>query len=168
MNRGVTLVEALIGSLLLSLGIATLLNVSVSQTALQEHTRNLSWATNDANRVLEQLRQQNAPGVCPEVVNVAWPAGFASWDDWLGSPAANGGGGKSITPNPATDEWVNVGTTGTDPVTVTVSVCWRHRNRILGDCQWNGTDLDPDPAQSGDPAVVESLAMLSTSITCRQ
>jgi hypothetical protein len=89
------------------------------------------------------------------------PAGFAGWDAWLADPSAAGGGGKSIQPNPAANELVVVSTQGVVPLTVVVAVCWRHRERVIGECTWNGAAL------AANPGVTESPAMLSTVMMCR-
>jgi hypothetical protein len=61
-----------------------------------------------------------------------------------------------------------------DPMRVTVAVCWRHRNRTIGECNFNSVT---NVLSAGDPSggsgphkvngVVESPAMLTTLITCR-
>ncbi|MBI1991630.1 MAG: hypothetical protein HYY90_03575 [Candidatus Omnitrophica bacterium] len=145
----------------LAIAIVSLLGADVWQMTLTEHARNVSWATNDAIRVMEQLRLQNSGAGCA-TPSAAPPVGFATWDAWLGDTTVSGGGGKSIQPNPLTNELVLPSTTGADPLQLTVSVCWRHRNRTLGGCGWNGTQLI-DPG-----GTVQSPVMLSTWVRCRQ
>ena len=61
------------------------------------------------------------------------------------------------------------GDTNFDPIRVTVAVCWRHRNRNIGQCSGTGP-LTPDdsvPFPNNTPNVIESPAMLTTIITCR-
>ena len=176
-KRGLTLVELVMVAAILGIGIAALIGAFVSQMALNEHARNMAWAMNDANRVMERLRQLNtncetpsgsAPSECG-----AGAAACADWDDWLESDAA---GGKNLQPNPAVNELVvvtcrnqantEVCAVGTDdPILVTVAVCWRHRSRTIGECDWDGTQLTANDAD-GD-GVIESPAMLSTLMTCR-
>jgi hypothetical protein len=161
-----SLAELLVGVGILLGAILTLLASLAGQLTVNEHARNLSWATHDATRVLERLRRQNSEGVCA-VVNVAPPTGFPSWDAWLADASANGGGGKSMPPNPLMNELVVVTPVGVDPVAVTVAACWRHRGRVVGECIWDGATLTPNPGAGGDPLVTESPASLSTLITCR-
>ena len=163
-RRGFTLVELLIGAVILMIGIVAMLSVLVSQSTLNEHARNVTWALNDANRVMERLRQQNSGSGCT-TPSAAAPTGFASWDVWLADTTASGGGGKSVQPTPATNELVVLTSSGSDPLTLTVSVCWRHRNRTLGECSWTGTQLTPSDTNGN--GVIESPAMLSTLMTCR-
>ncbi|MBI3011287.1 MAG: hypothetical protein HYY58_02200 [Candidatus Omnitrophica bacterium] len=168
-DDGFALAE-LIGSVaLLLLGIVALIGALMAQTALNEHARNITWAMNDATRVMERLRLQNSGDACA-ATNVNPPAGFASWDAWLADTTANGGGGKSLQPNPAANERVVPTTTGTDPRQVTIAICWRHRNRTLGECDWDGTQLIPNEllVMPNDTAAIDSPAMLTTLITCRQ
>lgn len=163
--RGLTLVELLIGALLLAIGIVTLLEAFVRQQTLNEHARNLSWAMNDATRVMERLRQQNSGATCT-TPTLTPPAGFASWDAWLVDTSVNGGGGKSVQPDPVTNELVVPSSSGTDPISLTVAVCWRHRGRTLGECQWVGGALTPSDADGNN--IITSPAALSTLLTCRR
>lgn len=164
---GLTLVELILGATVLAVAIVTLLGAFLGQLTMNEHARHLAWAANDASRVMEQLRRQNSGGACT-VPSANPPGGFASWDAWLSDTTASGGGGKSIQPTPATNELVVVTPSGTDPLTVTVAVCWRHRTRTLGECTWNGAALAANPGAGGNLLVTESPAMLSTFMTCRR
>ncbi|MBI1992395.1 MAG: hypothetical protein HYY90_00495 [Candidatus Omnitrophica bacterium] len=164
-SRGLTLMELLIGALLLAVGIVTLLETFVRQQTLNEHARNLSWAMNDATRVMEEIRQQNSGDACA-VPSLTPPAGFASWNAWLADASVNGGGGKSVQPNPATEELIVPSGSGTDPISLTVAVCWRHRGRVIGECRWDGAQLVPNDADGN--GVITSPAALSTLLTCRR
>lgn len=64
-------------------------------------------------------------------------------------------------------EWTPAGTATQqlDPIRVTVAVCWRHRKRTIGECNWNGTSLSASDTNGN--GVIESPAMLTTLITCR-
>jgi len=166
-QTGLTLVELILAAAVLVVAMVTLLGAFLGQLTMNEHARHLAWATNDTSRVMEQLRRQNSGGGC-DAPSANPPAGFASWDAWLASPAANGGGGKSVQPDPAANELVVVTPIGTDPLAVTVAVCWRHRNRIVGECTWNGAALAANPGAGGNPLVTESPAMLATLMTCRR
>ena len=155
----------MVGSALLAIGIVALLWALLGQVTANEFSRMRAWATNDASRVMEQLRRQNTGGCsAPTIVP---PAGFGSWDAWLANTGAAGGGGKSVQPNPGTNELVVVSATGANPLTVAVAVCWRHRGRVLGECTWDGATLATNPAAGGNPLLTESPAMLSTLMTCR-
>ena len=165
-RAGLTLIELMLGASLLTIAMTGLLQAFLSQTSLSEHSRYLSWAIADAGRVMERIRLQNTGGGCA-TPSLTPPAGFASWDAWLASPDANGGGGKSIQPNPAVNEFIVLSASGSDPIQVSVAVCWRNQNRTLGECTWNGAALAADPAAGGNPTVTESPAMLSTLVGCR-
>jgi len=166
---GFTLVELLIGVTILVIGIVAMLGAVVSQVTLNEQARNLSWALNDAQRVMERIRQQNSGSGCT-TPGTAAPSGFASWDAWLADTSASGGGGKSIQPTPTTNELIVLTTSGTDPLTITVAVCWRHRDRVLGECRWTGSALIADESLvvANDTSAIDSPAMLSTAMTCRK
>ena len=92
---------------------------------------------------------------------------------WGGIGYITAGGDKEATQNaklmdPAVNELVVVKPSGTNPLTITVAVCWRHRNRIVGECTWNGAALDAIPGAGGNLQVTESPAMLTTFMTCRR
>ena len=160
-RTGFTLAELLIGAVILMIGIVAMLSALVSQSTLNEHARNVTWALNDANRVMEALRQQYTGCTPPPTAVQANP----SWDNWLVS-----NGGKSLDPSAVADdrdqEYLIVSSSGTDPLQITVAVCWRHRNRTLGECSWTGTQLTPSDTNGN--GVIESPAMLSTLMTCRK
>ena len=181
--------EVLLGGVALAVAIAAILGAYLGQITLSEHARNLQLATQDANRVMEQLRQRNIG--CGGSPSAAPTDAAASWNAWLDGAA---GGGKSVQPTPAVNErivvtcqnrdgtqycpasqmgadWHAAGAAGTlNPLRVTVAVCWRHRQRTLGECTWDGAALTPDDtlAMPSDTAnVIDSPAMLTTLITCR-
>ena len=162
---GMTLVELLIGVVILLVVTGALFGAVTQQTTLNEHSRNMSWAMLDADRIMERLRQLNTGCATPTALASGLPAAecggaaCASWDAWL----AAGGGGKNMPELMV----VSTPTPGTDPLSVTVAVCWRHRDRTIGECNWNGAVLTANPGAGGNPNVTESPAMLSTMITCR-
>lgn len=165
-QRGMTLVEFLIGAVVLVVAVVSLLGVSVGQAGLNEHARNLSWAISDASRVVEELRRLNAAPNCTATPS-AGPAN-PGWDEWLRLT----GGGKSLEPNGLpvrSREVVAVSSSGTDPLQITVAICWRHRNRIFGECTWNGTTLTPTQGANNFPndTIFQSQAMIATEMTCR-
>ena len=172
---GFTLVELLVGVVILIMAITALLGAFIGQTVLNEHHRNLSWAMNDARQVMERLRQLNIGCGTPTALASALPvaecggAACASWDAWVAS--ASGGGGKSIQPTPAVNELVTVSNPnpGGDPLQVAVAVCWRHRNRTFGECTWSGVALSASDGSNGFAAdgIIQSPAALSTFLTCR-
>jgi len=168
-DRAFTLAELIIGAAVLAIAITALLGAFLGQTTLNEHARNLTWAINDANRVMERIRQLNTG--CAGAPSSAVPSecgdgddACASWDAWLDDPVA--GGGKSLEPDPDNNELLVPTAVAGDPLQITVAVCWRHRGRIIGECEANGAALTQDDAD-GD-GTIESPAMLSTLMTCRQ
>ena len=187
LRRGATLIEVLLAALLLAVALAAILGAYLWQQVLNEHSRNLSLAIQDANRVMERLRQRNTGCTDP----TAQPPAGANWDVWL---ASADGGGKSLQPTLNTQElivvtcqnrdgtqycpaaqmgteWHAAGPAGTqNPLRVTVAVCWRSRSRIIGECSWNGVALAADdtlPVALDTAGVIDSPAMLTTLVTCR-
>ena len=196
-QHGVTLVEAVFASLTLLVAFTALLGVILGQMTMNEHARNLTLAVHDANRVLEQIRQDNVSCTTPEVNPTNLSGAPTSWDAWLqaqgkslsalneqilvtclrqnpSAPPVNPGDycGMGGTAQIGSGEWrVNPGTTSFDPIQLTVSVCWRHRGRVLGECQWNGAALLPADGGGSGPSsltgIIESPASLTTLVTCR-
>ena len=166
-SSGLTLIELLIGTLLIIVIAVALFGVFTSTATLNEHSRNRAWAMTDATRIMEQLRQQNT-GVACATPSAAPPAGFAAtgWNGWLADTGATGAGGKTLQPDPTANELVTVSSSGVDPLTVTVSICWRSRSRVYGECQWTGSQLIAADA-NGD-GIITAPAMIATLVTCRQ
>lgn len=164
-----TLVELLMGVLVLLIAIISLFGVFSGSSLLNEQSRHRAWAMTDASRVMERLRQQNTDAACnaPSVAPPPNPPGgnFVSWDAWLADAGANGGGGKTLLPDPA-NELVAMSSSGVDPLTVTVAICWRLRSRVYGECQWIGNQLVPQDADGN--LIITSPVMLSTVMTCRR
>lgn len=187
--NGMTLVEVVLGLLVIALIAAAILGAYMGQVTLNEHARNLSLAIQDVSRVIEQIRRENTGCTTPEVV----PAGSTSWDAWLQAQAP----GKSI---PATQEQIVVtcshrngpasglcgtgnqvgsgewtsagGSTSLDPLSITVAVCWRQRGRTIGECTFNAgtgvlTPVDGSNGPNDVVGVIESPAMITTLVTCR-
>ncbi len=194
MRAGMTLVEMLLAIVVFLVAISAILGGYLGQQTLNEHARNLTLATQDAERVIEQLRTMNAS--CSTTPSATMTGG---WNAWLNTqvppksiPNPNGNAGELIvvtcqdqdggtlstdycgrngpTPPPqvATEEWTSqAASTAFNPVRVTVAVCWRHRGRTIGECAWNGAGLTPSDSGTGVVGVIESPAMLTTLVTCR-
>ena len=163
----------------LTVAIAAILGAYIGQLTLNEHARNLSLAIQDANRVIERIRQQNTPCAGGTSAPTALPptgVWGTSWDLWLND--AGGGGGKSLLPTPNVNELVVLTAQNRDgtplaananPIRVTAAICWRHRNRTIGECDWNGTNLVENELLNmpTDTTDIDSPAMLTTLVTCR-
>src|SRR3989338_7428856 len=82
----------------LTVAIAAILGAYIGQLTLNEHARNLSVAIQDANRIIEEIRQQNTPCAGGTSAPTALPPApytlVTEWDAWLQAA----GGGKSIQP----------------------------------------------------------------------
>ena len=163
---GLTLIELLVGAFILTVAIVALLDVLSRNVVLNDHTRNRSWAMSDANRVMERLREQNTGAACA-TPSLAPPAGFPTWDLWLASAGA-GGGGKSLPVNAGVQElvWVSPDPGAGSLKPVTVTVCWRDQGRVVGECQWNGAQLQPNDTDGN--GIITGPATLSTLMTCRR
>ncbi len=192
LRKGFTLIELMIGAAVLAIAIVALMGAFLGQITLNEHARNLTLAINDANRVMERLRQQNSGSGCgtpsiatpnecdPGSSSACTDSGNATpspWNQWLNDSA---GGGKSIQQSPSPDvEYVDVrclkpGTTTAcgatdDPIQITVSLCWTHRGRTIPGAPECTYALGPGwTSTPGANGVVDSPAMLTTLMTCRQ
>lgn len=200
-RSGLTLIELLLGGMTLAITAAAILGAYLGQVTLNEHARNLALAVHDANRVIEQVRQINSPCTSNPLIPTVIPVDAAgnpqptwTWNTWM--TTGNPGAPKSFQPDPDTNERIVVTcqasdgssycpstqmgsewhapdavATAEDPIRVTVAVCWRHRQRTIGECRWDGAALIPDDTLNvaGDTAsVIDSPAMLTTLVTCRQ
>ncbi len=89
--RAFTFIEVVLGILVLT--VAAIIGAYMGQLTLSEHARNLSLAVNDANRIIETIRQRNSP--CVVAVTGSSPTALSStganWDAWLADPSAGGG-----------------------------------------------------------------------------
>ena len=190
----ISLVEVCLGALILAIVAAAVFGTYVGQMTLNEHARNLWLTMQDANRVIERIRQQNVGCATPSVT----PPGQTSWDAWL---QAQNPGKSVVSATPNTDELIvvtcshrdgpasgkcgdanQVGTgewaagkqggvtTNFDPLRVTVAVCWGQRGRVIGECTRNGAALTADDTVAVTPDtadVIDSPTMLTTLVTCR-
>lgn len=186
-SSGFTLIEVVLGAMVIAIAIAAILGAYVGQVTLNEHARNLSLAIQDANRVVEQIRLQTSGcssdlTANPPLPNII-PPGFATWDAWLGAT-------KSILPDPVANERIVVTCQDADgnpncvaaqggdvvggapvggpfdPMRVTVAVCWRHRGRVIGECDAVLAAADGTTPFAANN-VIESPAMITTLVTCR-
>ena len=201
---GFTLIEIILAGMTLAIALAALLGAFLGQLTLNEHARNLSLAVHDANRVIEQIRQDNMNCTMPNIDPRDLAGAPTSWNAWLQAqnpgksipnadrnaeeqimvtclrrnpsapplnPADYCGTGGTAQVGPG--EWrVNGGTTTFDPLLLTVSVCWRHRGRVIGECAWNAGANRLDAADGGNgpnpnAGVIDSPASLMTLVTCR-
>lgn len=210
--EGLSLVEIVLGAVVLAIVLAAILGAYMGQVTLNEHARNLSFAMNDAGRVMEQIRSENAgcvssspPDVDPQLRGVVGDPD--DWDEWMNTVGQ--GAPKSIGLDPITGanrdnsqerivvtclrqgvsgtpvdtdycgdqdqvgagEWrVHAGPSSPapfNPIQVTVAVCWRHRGRVVGECRWDGSALQPeDRSGTGSVGVIESPVMVTTLIAC--
>lgn len=195
-SQGVTLIELLLAAMTLAIAITALLGAFLGQWTLKEHANNLSLAILDGNRVIEQIRQDNLNCSTPDIDPSDLAESPTSWNAWLETqdpgksiPNSNVNAGEEIVitcrsrdglsycptggavPQVGTGEWVSdPGAITFNPIQVTVSVCWRHRNRTIGECTWNGTALIAADGGNGPndfSGVIESPASLTTLVTCR-
>jgi len=153
-ERGLTFIEILITTIVIGLSVVALSSMIAGQLSFNEHARNVVLAMNDVNRVMEAMRAQNRSSAGCVQPTTAPPSG-ANWETWLGNPLPGGGGGRSLTFSGA-NEAVGVlsGAAGSDPLSVSIAVCWTHRARRIGDC---------DPSDGA----VSSPAMTNSFLTCR-
>ena len=196
-REGLTLIELLLGVLTTAIVLAAILGAYLGQVTLNEQSRNMMFAVEDVDRVMERIRAQNVScGTTPiATVPACAVPGTTSWDAWL----QNCGGGKNIKPNPATNEliavtcqdgdgalpsdycdatqvsgeWQGFGVGGIrpfNPIRVTVAVCWRSRGRTIGECDWDGANLVPNDGltvANDVDGVINSPAEVTTIVTCR-
>lgn len=111
--NGFTLLELMISAAILVVTLVALLATYISLAALIESSRNTTTAINDANRVIEQMRNSAATSFLTMT--------SSNWTSWA---AANGAG-------TLTSEQVafSFNCTSCDLTMATVNVSWSERNR---------------------------------------
>ena len=112
-KRGFTLIEVVIGSLFLTVGIVGVMAAFLSGLMLVESSRNMTEASAHARTVLEELRRESTRGLAA-VVQRDW----TSWTVNEGVPTLPGEQITVTFRNPASD-----------PVEATVTVGWSERRR---------------------------------------
>lgn len=110
---GFTLIEVVVSTLIVAVGIVALLGAFLSGLILVESGRGMAVASADARSVFEEMRRLSAGGIGP-VTGRDW----ASWSRGAGL-------------NTLQNEAVAVGfrNPAVDPVETTVTVSWSERNR---------------------------------------
>lgn len=195
-RAGVTLVELLLGVVLLMVALAAILGGYLGQQTLNEHARNLTLAVQDAGRVIEEMRNQNRQYNTP----MANPPGtFASWDAWMSTVPVvvppepkDGGGPKSLASAPEANERIVVTCQGTDALGVLqncpstqmgtewqvagpagtlnplrITVAVCWRHRGRTIGECAWDGIKLTATDSNGNGVIESPAMLTTLVTCR-
>ncbi len=135
-ESGFTLAEIVLGGMVLAVAAAAILGAYIGQATLNEHSRNLSAAIHDANRVIELIRQQDAtcttPSIAPPdpdgpgalVAPTSWNAWMDQVTTWPQANAYYSPRGKSVpTANPSNEERIVVTCTDRDGYTGAASVC---------------------------------------------
>src|SRR3989338_4691942 len=93
--RGFTLIEIMLGTSIMVIVLVAMLGSFLGQSTLNQNSRNMMAAMNDATRVMEQIRQQNStsvadswcataglPSAAPPI-NPSTNQAYVRWDDWL-------------------------------------------------------------------------------------
>ena len=192
-RKGLTFIELMLSAVTMAIILAAILGAYMSQVVLDEHSRNLMFAMQDANRVMEGIRAQQAGscGAVPPNSVATVPAcavpGTNAWDAWL----QNCGGGKTIPPDPVNGErivvtcrdnanfanycgagqvspgeWKTGAPSSYPTLEITVAVCWRHRGRTIGECSPAGALVASDASDTDADGVIESPATLTTTLAC--
>ena len=155
-QAGFTLIEIMLGTSILVIVLVAMLGSFFGQSTLNQNSRNIMAAMNDATRVMEEIRRQNIGCTIPSVLP---PANYTRWDDWLGAQGkgiqgsgnsdvefvavtCQDGSGASTSycgvaaqgSNPAqvsASEWMwRGGNTQFDPIRISVAVGWTVQQRV--------------------------------------
>lgn len=124
-RRGFTLLELMVTAGILVVSLLALLATYISLAALIESSRNTTVAINDANRVIEQMRNSAATSFTSMV--------STNWTGWASSNGAN-----TLTDEQVGFCYYNLngtlifcsnGSTSANPVQVNINVSWTERSR---------------------------------------
>ncbi len=110
---GFTLIEVVMSTLIVAVGVVALLSAFLSGLLLIESGRNMAVAAADARTVFEEMRQLSAGGLGPVTAR--------NWGTW------SRGAGLTALPNEAIT--VQFQNPTADPVEATVTVSWSERTR---------------------------------------
>lgn len=84
--KGFTLIEVMMGASIITIVSAALIGAFIGQQSLNLTARNLTAATADATRIMEEIRKQNTEASCTAgIPSVKPPSNRTSWDEWLSS-----------------------------------------------------------------------------------
>ncbi len=112
-NQGVSLVELLVAVLILGVTLPAILLTFINSMLLNETDRNNCVAVEHAQYVLEEIKSSTASAVASEINSGNW--------DWNTNQIESEG----LTP--LREEAIDTSVSGTDFLTITVSVSWDDR-----------------------------------------
>ncbi|MFH1854584.1 MAG: type II secretion system protein [Candidatus Omnitrophota bacterium] len=114
---GFTLLELMIGAAVLIIALVGLIAAYVGCFALNESARNLTIAANDAQCVMEEIRDVNIP------TNIT----AENWTDWAASNPPSGGGCNRLDNETVTVTYPS----GTDaePLEILITISWTEKSR---------------------------------------
>jgi len=196
-RAGMTMVELLLSVALLAVAMAAIVGGYLGQQTLNEHARNLTLAVQDADRVIEEMRDQNKQ--CNATPTAKPPGAFTDWDAWMKTVPvavpplpADGGGPKNLASSPEANERIVVTCQGTDAVgalqncpatqmgtewqvagpagtlnPLRITVAVCWRHRGRTIGECAWDGIKLSPTDSNGNGVIESPAMLTTLVTCR-
>ena len=190
---GFSLVEVLLSVAIFVIVVVALLAAFLGYSYLNANAKAMQLAMNDATRIMEQIRTQNTSCVAP--YPSIKPPGFESWEAWLNAQSSGKSLGYpyefvTVTCQDQTstvycgpnqmgqNEWHRPGPDVIlDPLRVTVSI--GYVVRVFGGGTASGPEFTYTSAlimgglyiyygpDQNNNRIIESNAMLTTSVTCR-
>lgn len=114
---GFTLLELMIGTAVLIIALVGLISAYIGCFALNESARNLTIAVNDAQCVMEEIRDMNIP------LNIT----SQDWSAWAIADSPGGGGCNKLDNETVTITYP-LGTS-VEPLEILITVNWTEKNR---------------------------------------
>ncbi|MCK9573232.1 MAG: hypothetical protein M0R20_02370 [Candidatus Omnitrophica bacterium] len=142
--KSFSLAEVLIAIVILIVAVSTILMTYLACFVLIDTVKNVNIATNAAQGLIEEIRSTPFPQIV---------------DDYNGLTFV-------LNDIPESMGIVFVDDTNPELLEVTVSVCWKHRNRIIGEDQDLDGVLDAGEDANGN-GIIDSPAQLTTRIANR-
>ena len=162
--KSFSLAEILIAIIILILAISTILITYLACFVLIDTVKNVNIATTAAQGVIEEIRSRN---------NFCNPGDIIPFNNIANSfncltPNLSGYNNFTFSLNDIPDSRGIVYVDETNPVLleVTVSICWRHRNRVVGEDQNLNGVLDAGEDANGN-GIIDSPAQIITRIADR-
>lgn len=110
---GFTLMEVVIATFIVAVGVVALVSAFLSGLILIESSRGMAQAASDARSVFEEMRRLSAGGTQPIITR--------DWTSWSRSSGLTGLSSESVT--------VSFRNPADDPLEAKVTVNWSERNR---------------------------------------
>jgi hypothetical protein len=143
-EEGFTLVEIMLATGILVFALCGILAAFISCTALSSTSKNVNIATTAALEIAEQIRTTPFPDLSSPATKGLLINGQPFTETFAGSDIYNCHFSVAVLPQNMVTVYIDTNTP--ELLGLTISVCWRQNNRVIGEDK----DLDGELAESED------------------